>query len=410
MIEVPKTTELKNGLKVCVIPDENLDSLTIHLRGLVGSNYELGSEIGSAHITEHLLVENPQKNKIKSFGGNIIGATSRDDVLFMIKILKQNIADGLDFLSEILKPRLFTKQELRTQEAIAIQEVKRSLSTPEKAISRLSKTIIYPNQRMGKLNTGDTEDIKRLSLKSIQEFHDKLYLPNNFVLVLSGGVEEKSATKYVDKFFGNFTKGNKAPTIKLIENDKLKIQCINNPKLSKAYVKITYYSYPLKDEKIYALQILTTLLSNYLQNFIKDTLGLSYKVSCENFSSGSYGLFSFHFSSEEQDVEKIIKHIKKLPENIQNILSVRAVDNIKIPIITSKIFDFEKVSLRADYYSTILLYGNKNQNHLYDIEKIKEVRAIEVRELFKKILSQNPKITVMSTNLKEENIRDYLQL
>lgn len=409
MIDIPKTIELQNGLRVCVIPDVKLDSLTIHLRGLVGSNLEQGTEIGSAHLVEHLLVDNPQKNKIKSFGGKIVGVTSRDDVLFMVKILKQDIADGLDFLSEILKPRIFTKQELQTQKGIAIQEVKRSLSTPEKAITRLSRKIIYPNQRMAKLNSGSVEDIKRLNLKAVQDFHNRLYVPNNFVLVISGEVDEEIAIKYTDKFFGSFIKGKDTSAPKIIKDTNLKIQCINESSLTKAFVKVSYYSFPINDERSYSALIFSTLISNYLENFIKSTLGLAYKVSCENFPSGSYGLLSFYFSSEEKDVGNIIKHISKISENIDNIISVRAVATVKTPIVTSKIFDFERVSLRADYYSTLLLHGTKKQNHLYEIDSIEKIKAGEVRKLAYEILKQNPKITVMSRDLKEEDIKSYLQ-
>ena len=112
---------------------------------------------------------------------------------------------------------------------------------------------------------------------------------------------------------------------------------------------------------------------------------------------------------EGEDVGDIIKHINKISENIDNIISVRAVATVKTPIITSKIFDFEKVSLRADYYSTLLLHGTKKQNHLYEIDSIKKIKAVEVRKLAYEILKQNPKITVMSRDLKEEDIKSYLQ-
>ncbi|MFC1624955.1 M16 family metallopeptidase [Patescibacteria group bacterium] len=409
MIKIPKSFELENGLRVCIIPDENLDSVTIHLRGRVGSNYELGNEIGSAHIVEHLLLNNSQKNKIKSFGGNIVGVTSRDDVLFMVKTLKQHFPDGLDFLSEILKPKTFGKEDLKKQKSIVVQEIKRSLSMPEKAITRLSKKTIFPNQRMGKLNTGELEDVQRLNIKTIQDFHDRLYHPNNFVLVISGGVNKQVAKKYVEKFFGEFKKGETSPVLSISKENKLEIQCIEDPSLDKAFVNISYYSFPLKDESSYAAFVASKLLNNYLGNFIKSTLGLTYKVSCENFSTGSYGLFSFYFSSEEKDVGDIIKHIMKVKDNLTNVLSTRAVETIKIPIVASQIFDFEKVSIRADYYSTVLLHGTKKQNHLYDIDTIKKVNVGNVRTVSQEILNQYPKITVISKNLKNKDIRSYLE-
>ena len=406
-MQIPTVLTLKNGLKICVIPNESVDSVTIHLRGLVGSNYEIGSEIGSAHLIEHLLIKNDQKNKIKSLGGKIVGVTSRDDVLYMVKVLKENLGDGIEFLSEILKPIIFSKNIINNQKEVVIQEIKRSLSMPEKAIGRLSRKILYPRQRMAKLNTGSVEDVQRLNIKDIQKFRDRLYFPNNFIIVVSGGINVNAALKYIQKYFNNFDSGQKAPNISHKQNKKLEIQCINNSSYEKTYVKLSYYSYPLNNDLNYTVQVLATILNTYVQNLVKETLGLSYKITCENFSSGSYGLFSIYFSSEQKNVEIILKEINRIIQNTDGLLGNRNIESVKKYIKTSRIFDFEKISLRADYYSTSLLHGRAEQNHEYEMERIKNIKASEVKEVTKKIFSQNPKITVLSKNLSEKDIKSW---
>lgn len=397
-ITLPKVHILKNGLRVCVIPYKGVDSVTIHLKGRAGSNFEKQNEIGAAHLLEHININNGNKNKITSHGGKIIGVTSRDDVLHMVKVLKEDLLDGLDFLSNIFKKGAVSQVQLEKEKSVSIQELNRIKNMPEKLIGRIFHKVLYPNDRLAKLNIGGEEEIRRLTVNDVVSFRDRLYFPNNFVLVLSGDVQESAILPYIRRFFEEFPKGQTAQHPVHKTTDDFQTQILIQPNLKQTHVKLSFYGYKISDDKKYASSVVSFLIDSYLKNLIKETLGHAYNISCSSFSGGSYGVFSIYFASEDTNVENILREIKRCVENFGNIVSSRNLEQVKQKLLTNFTFGFEKTSIRAEYYSDLLLHGRAEQNHEFETKKIKNLTIAEVKNVSEEIFSQEPKITVVTSD------------
>jgi len=388
---------LKNGLKICIIPNKSVDSVTFHLKGLAGSNFEKSNQVGSAHLIQHLNSTQGNKNKILSKGGKIIGVTSRDDVLYMVKVLKEDIIDSLEFLSNVFNKQEFPNSEFEKQKEVAIQEITRMKNVPEKLIGRISHKLMFPNDRLAKFNTGDEIDIRRLKINDVEDFKSEYYYPNNFVLVISGAVSTKNVLPYVQKYFGDFTKGKSAEYIthKLYSGFSSQNYLLQNSR--QTHVKIDFDAYRTSEDKKYAALILSYLIDSYLKNLVKETIGLVYKISCSSISTGSYGTFSIYFASDDKNVEKILSEIKRCLSNIENLVTVRNIEQVKTKILANLTFGFEKTSIRAEYYSDLLLHGREEQDHTYEMKTIKMLAVPKVKGLAKELLSQQPKITIISS-------------
>ena len=61
MIELPILKELPNGLKIALLPVKNVESVTIHLKGLAGSNYEKTDE-ATIYAPTLLNIYQPQRS------------------------------------------------------------------------------------------------------------------------------------------------------------------------------------------------------------------------------------------------------------------------------------------------------------------------------------------------------------
>ena len=150
-----------NGLKVVHI-SHNTGSITSCLRGLSGSNYENATEVGAAHILEHLCTYASQKykgpKKLRSMildkGGRITGTTSRDDTAYFAKVLKKDYKRSIEYLSEIfLQPLLSTKYLEETKNAVK-HEIYQNIENPKKHIGRISYKILYPPATIFQLQHG----------------------------------------------------------------------------------------------------------------------------------------------------------------------------------------------------------------------------------------------------------------
>jgi len=394
-MDKPVLYNLKNSLKVCFLPYPGVDSVTLHLRGLAGSNFENSSQIGASHILEHLSFNIGNKQKILLQGGKIIGVTSRDDVLYMVKTLKENVLDSIEFLSQIFKKNEFCKSDFENQKNVVTQEIIRVKGSPEKLISRASYKILYPKQRLSKFNTGEENDLKALKIEEVYSFKDTKYFPNNFVLVISGDVNHNNIFPYIEKYFGDYPVGQKTSHLSHKQNSKKEIQIIHIP-VKQTHVKIDFYGYEIRNDKKYGSAVLALALDLYLKNLIREKLGLVYNINCNSFSTGSYGLFSVYFACGREKSEELINMVLETIKESKKILSTRNLEHVKKITLANMIYGFEKTSVRADYYSELLLHGMPYQNHLYEMGKIKNLSINAVKEIANEINNQKPKITIIT--------------
>src|SRR5262245_9095047 len=82
-IEGVSEYRLANGLRVLILPDPGVDTVTVHIVYLVGSRHESYGEKGMAHLLEHLLFKGTKrfpdiKEELTRRGARYNGTTSND--------------------------------------------------------------------------------------------------------------------------------------------------------------------------------------------------------------------------------------------------------------------------------------------------------------------------------------------
>ena len=290
----------------------------------------------------------------------------------MTKVLNEDLESGIKFLFDTFTNYDFDTASFNKVKKIVLAEHKRRIEIPEKLIGISGYKLLYKNQRPEKPNTGSDSDIKALSVSKCLKFKKRLYLPKNFVLVISGNFDENRAFETIESYFGKlrttgFT-GNKLRRSKrerfLIQNGDFLVQAKNINSLF--HVKIDYYAPLLSSfERIY-----TSVLAKYIENRLITELrikkGICYNVSCSSYSSANFGIFGVYCCCEENNAPEMLKLLSSLlksgsmrnqKSNIKKSggVSLNSLRNIKKQMYTDFVFDFEKVSGRAEYYSEAML-------------------------------------------------------
>jgi predicted Zn-dependent peptidase len=401
--------KLNNGFVMAFVPHRGVKSVTIQLRGFAGSNFEKSNELGVAHLTEHMSLESPAKDDLLLRGAKIIGVTSRDDVLFMVKVLKKDFYAAVDYLYEVFTYRGFSNRLLESQKGVAEEEAKRFTNVPEKLIGRLSYRLMYPHQRISEFNTGSIEDIKKISIDDILEFKNRLYTPENFGLTVSGDLRPHQViSRSLMKFGGLGYSGKKRTRIKIIKLNKnkgFKIQNVYNKFFNQSHIRIDYYGYLLSNPERFAGLVLAKLLDNYLKYEIKTKRGFAYNMVCESFSSYSYGVFGYYFASDKKNIEDVLNIIFNIGAVFSKIASPENVLMAKNQILSEMEFAYEKTSFRAEYYSNLALQGLYKQTFSYELNNFEKVSFVDLYGVFKKIIGQKPKITILSDTQIDKRVR-----
>jgi predicted Zn-dependent peptidase len=395
----PYIFKLKNNLKVIFIPLKEVKAVYINYRVKAGSNYETNSQIGAAHLVEHLIMHK-DKSLLTNQGGKVYGVTSRDECLFYIKTLKEHFETAIQYLANVLTDKEIEIGDVLTQKEIIKQEIKRVLNNPEKEIVRRSYATLYPNTRLAKLNTGEFKDIDKLELEEIENFLNTHYTTDNSIVVIAGDLSNTTVGSVTQKYLVELPQVNRSLTTDIdftpatinTSDTTVNLNIIEEEHTQK-YIKIDYYAYPLKDKNRYAARYLETLLDNYLNQEFRYKKSLVYKIHAMAFSSNLYGTFSIYTIADNKD---LYKDILKLMEynNLKQIVDTLDLEIVKNNILSEFIFEIERPSNLVSFYS---------ENHLFDnditiedeIENIKKVTIADILEVIKEMQKQRPNVTII---------------
>ena len=129
-IEISK---LSNGLTVVTDPMANLESAALGVWVSTGSRNELPPEMGLSHMLEHMAFKGTASRsarqiaeEIEAVGGYLNAYTSREQTAFHARILKNDVALGLDIIADILVNPTYDGGELERERQVVLQELGQS--------------------------------------------------------------------------------------------------------------------------------------------------------------------------------------------------------------------------------------------------------------------------------------------
>src|SRR6266699_3161802 len=173
---------LPNGLKILLIPDRSIDTITVNVTYLVGSRHEGYGETGMAHLLEHLMFRGtPRFPNIKADfqkrGARYNGSTSLDRTNYF----ETFPASGktLDYVLEVEADRMvnasIARRDLDAEMTVVRNEFESGENSPFTVL----------RERMA---------------ASAYLWHN--YRPDNAVLLISGKLDEPAALGLARKHFG----------------------------------------------------------------------------------------------------------------------------------------------------------------------------------------------------------------
>ena len=121
---------------------------------------------------------------------------------YYLRILRDDIPLAMDILADILKNSIFDPEELERERGVILQEINRTIDTPDDIIFDYFQETAYPNQPMGYPILGETARIETLTRKDIMNFMHTRYQPGNMVLAAAGAISHKQIIALAQQNFG----------------------------------------------------------------------------------------------------------------------------------------------------------------------------------------------------------------
>ncbi len=210
---------LANGLKVLLVPDPSIDTITVHITYLVGSRHEGYGEAGMAHLLEHMLFRGTPrfpniKGEFLKYGARYNGTTSFDRTNYFETFAAND--KSLDWALDLEADRMIhsrvSRKDLDAEMTVVRNEFESGENSPFAVLRERVAATAYLWHNYGRAIIGARSDIENVPTERLQAFYRQYYQPDNAVLIVSGHIGEPTALRLVQKHFAGIPK----PARKLI--------------------------------------------------------------------------------------------------------------------------------------------------------------------------------------------------
>ena len=357
---------------------------------------------GIAHATEHMVykgTKNRSEKEINEELSNIFGfnnaMTNYPYVIYYGTLLKEDLGNGLDLLSDIVINPSFNEQGFNEEMDVIKEELKEWDGELEQYCEDKLFLNCFEGRRIKYPIIGTEESLDSITLNDIREFYDKYYFPGNTSVVIISSLEFEEVKERVIKYFEQWKvmkrgEGKKIGLINEIEYEKPKFETFNDNRdgIKTCRVEIISPIDTLIENEIKCLKIFNQYFGEGVNSVLYDTLrtknGLIYdvitSVACENYIT----LYKIAFNTSKKNVDKTIMLVKECIQNILNLnkgLDEKQLSKLAKSFKLKRLFREEKSIILAKELATYdCMFGDYNIyiNEIEDLDKITSEKIFEV--------------------------------
>lgn len=211
--------ELPNGLRYAVrkngVPP---DQVSVRVRIDAGSLHEEDSELGYAHLLEHLLFREsrylgpaeaiPTWQRLgATFGSDTNAETSPTHTVYKLDLPNVNeakLAESMKLLSGMVRSPVLSDANVKAEVPIVLAE-KRERGGPGERAGNASREVLFSGQRLAtRTPIGTEETLGAATGDSVSAFHKRWYRPENAVIVAAGDMDPLQLAAGIEKWFGDW--------------------------------------------------------------------------------------------------------------------------------------------------------------------------------------------------------------
>ena len=210
---------LANGLSIAAVEAHALPIVQLRVSIRAGIGY--GGVPGAAEITAQLLKDGGTRtmtsakllDKIETLGTSLSVSVDLDGTTLAMGVTKDQLAEGLAILAEIVQTPRFDENELKKlkdRETDDAEESARADGTW--AATRVLFRQLYPASSPYASAELTPPEIAKITGAVVRDFHKRFYVPKNVEVVVVGDVAAAEATTAVERGFGAW-RGGEAPKV-----------------------------------------------------------------------------------------------------------------------------------------------------------------------------------------------------
>lgn len=215
--------DLPNGLRLITVPTDYPNLIATYIVVSTGSRNEIeAGKSGYAHLFEHLMFRGSenysaaQRDEILKRAGASSNAYTTDDRTVYHEVFSKEDLDKVMQLEADRFQRLkYPVAGYKTETRAVLGEYNKNSANPAQKLFEVLRETAYKQHTYSHTTMGYIKDIEDMpnQYDYSLEFYKRYYRPEYVTIVLVGDVQRNQALPLVQKYFGDWQRGNYAPKI-----------------------------------------------------------------------------------------------------------------------------------------------------------------------------------------------------
>ena len=292
--EPPQVFHLDNGMKVIVREDHRAPVAVNMVWYQVGSMDETSGTTGVAHVLEHMMFKGTEKfpegslsKTVARLGGKDNAFTNTDYTGYYQQVPARNLEKMVEMEADRMNGLLFRKEDFEKEIKVVQEERRwRTDDKPEGLLVEALRATAFTAHPYHWPVVGWMDDLQNMTLEDAAAWYRKWYAPNNATMVVVGDVKAQDVRALAEKYFGDLPRKpvvRGKPQVEPVQRGIRRVT-VNAPAENPTVV-LAYKAPPLrdveKDDDVYALQVLSSVLDGYENARLQSALVRKEKVALE---------------------------------------------------------------------------------------------------------------------------------
>lgn len=407
---------LQNGLEVLIVENPSVPLATIELAVKNGAFTESFETNGLAHLYEHLFfTPNKALSTEKEFTerltnlGVVHNATTSDErVNYFINLSSHLLDDGLELMRNGIREPVFSNDAIEREHEIIRSKFQQAEINPVHFLVNDVNRELWGNGYPRKNALGDLSVIVNAKAEDLKAMHQRYYVPNNTLLLISGDVKKDKVMELVNKHFGDWPRAANpqeaypVPAFDTLHTSKSVITLNENAQGPLVLAGFRGPTTADNRKDTYALDVLAYMLSQQGSG-LNDALtasGLAYQVGV-GYQTQKYGApLTIFLVPKAQGVKEAIS---KLEENIQQwddpgFFSEEELENARRMLSIQELYSREVPS--EIVHNISYWWASADIDYFADyVDNINKVTGEDVARVVRKYIKGQPNVTGLLVTL-----------
>ncbi|QDH17565.1 M16 family metallopeptidase [Swingsia samuiensis] len=403
MSDTIQVTTLDNGLTIITERMERVETVSFGAYVSIGTRDENVENNGVSHFLEHMAFKGTERRsaariaeEIENVGGFINAYTARETTAYYVKLLKEDLALGVDIIGDILTHSTFLDAEIERERGVILQEIGQANDTPDDIIFDHFQESAFPDQPMGRPILGTSELVSNMTRETLMNYMKEHYTTHNITIAAAGNLHHDDVIELVKKHFKDL------PTHQVERSHQAHYtggDLRTSRELDQAHLLLGFPSVSYRHPDYYNVMILSTLLgggmSSRLFQEIRERRGLVYSVYSFASSFNDSGLFGIYAGTGEEETAELVPVVIDELKRLQNGISAEELSRARAQLKSALLMSLESTGSRCEQLARQMQVHGRPIPIEETVAKIDNVTETDILRVAAELFSGTPTFTAI---------------